>query len=297
MQNNLASKKREHLNIRKGRKLPELSESSELEDLNVQSTTVAINGSHTSVTETSATKMPQTPGVDENPDAAPKLLDNPVTPSMPDSFLRKLGVAVSIGSTGDIFSLDQLPEKEIESTFVSLALAFKTDKLTLDQRVIVQERSRDLAEKNVDTELRGLRESVEILSDLVTDKQTRGILQKIKKHIGILEQLAARVSSRAEVYGAVQQEKRMCKAMEVMVIYTENLRRVREKEESELQEARKLLSEKSVTGYSNDSGIRRSMSVCAINPSGRPMRRRSEVTLPRIIGGAGSPPLNPTSNL
>lgn len=30
----------------------------------------------------------------------------------------------------------------------------------------------------------------------------------------------------------------MCKAMEVMVLYTENLRRIREREQSELLEAR-----------------------------------------------------------
>ncbi|BFZ09801.1 hypothetical protein BsWGS_12840 [Bradybaena similaris] len=291
------------MKIRGGGKLPELAENSELDDLALNSTSVTINGSHTSFAGTSADKMLQVPLADVNSDVSSTFSNNPVTPSMPDSLLNKLGLAApsgSSGSSGDNFSLDQLPEKDIESKFISLSLAFKTDKLTLDQRVIVQERSRDLAEKNVDTQLHGLRDAVEILNDLVTDNHSRGILQKIKQHIGILEQLAARVSSRAEVFGAVQQEKRMCKAMEVMVLYTENLRRIREKEESELQEARKLLSEKSVTGYSNDSDSgtsRRSMSVSGVSPSGRPIRRRSEATLPRIIVGAGSPPLNSTSNL
>lgn len=43
------------------------------------------------------------------------------------------------------------------------------------------------------------------LSELVTDAQLRGVLQKIKQHIYVLEKSSARVSSRAEVYGAVQQ--------------------------------------------------------------------------------------------
>ena len=49
-----------------------------------------------------------------------------------------------------------------QSKFASLSLAFRTDKLTVDQRTSVQERARDLAEKNVDRELQSIREAVEV---------------------------------------------------------------------------------------------------------------------------------------
>ncbi|XP_012943760.1 serine-rich adhesin for platelets [Aplysia californica] len=335
-QSHLASKKREQMKSR-AMKLPELSEHSELdttssngqyreeeeEEADKSSSPLSSNAGTTNSSGSAPPRItPQISVTDEHGATPPAPSDEPVTPSLPESFLKKLGLIARKGKEEEE-SVDQLPEKEIESKFVSLSLAFKTDKLTVDQRVSVQERARDLAEQNVDRELQGLREAVEVMSDLVPDSQVRDVLQRIRQHIDVLEQSAARVSSRAEVFGAVQQERRMCKAMEVMVLYTENLRRIREREESELQEARKVLSERSGPGLSPDfdSGInRRSMSVCGFNAGGRPpgltppprsrsvndagdnpypvhMRRRSEIALPRVLGGSGSPSLTQTSSM
>ncbi|XP_059177070.1 uncharacterized protein LOC131956567 [Physella acuta] len=341
-QSHLAIKRRDQKS--RGMKLPELAENTVLDtSLTVPDTTPAVpdttpTGPDTTPRSTKALNtcpslslprlvMPHISVTNSDAEVPPPPSDDPVTPSLPASFLKKLGLAVK-GVNGESekssLSVDQLPEKEIESKFISLSLAFKTDKLTLDQRVSVQERSRDLAEQNVDKELNGLREAVEVLwalalNEVVTDPQVRGLIQKMRQHVDILEQAAARVSSRAEVFGAVQQERRMCKAMEVMVLYTENLRRIREKEESELMEARKILSERSNNGYSLDgdsSPSRRSMSVCGVNAIGRPparvlnypmneagdnpdsfIRRRSEIALPRVLGGSGSPSLTLSPNM
>ena len=51
-----------------------------------------------------------------------------------------------------------------QSKFTSLSLAFKTDKITLEKRLEIQERSRDIAEENVAKELKGLREAWEVSS-------------------------------------------------------------------------------------------------------------------------------------
>uniref|UniRef100_A0A0B7AB09 Lymphoid-restricted membrane protein n=3 Tax=Arion vulgaris TaxID=1028688 RepID=A0A0B7AB09_9EUPU len=327
-QGHIASKKREQMKAR-GMKLPELAESSELETRpKLLAPPPSTDLPMTMLQVKPMMDMPQISVTDEDADIPPTPSDDIVTPSLPDSFLGKLGLCIINSSNGDISkdSTDQLAEKDLESKFVSLSLAFKTDKLTLDKRVTIQERSRDLAEQNVDIELQGLRIAVETVSELVTDVQLRDLLQRIKLHMNVLEQLAARVSSSAEVYGAVQQEKRLCKAMEVMVMYTENLRRIREKEESELHEARKVLQEKSGNSLSVDSDSgpnRRSLSVGGYNSATRmsstksqqahlisntindagdftdstSVRRRSEIALPRIIGGAGSPPLTTTATM
>ncbi|GFO28230.1 LOW QUALITY PROTEIN: lymphoid-restricted membrane protein, partial [Plakobranchus ocellatus] len=336
-QNNLAIKKQMKT---KSMKLPELSETSEADTPSPVTEVIATTNSSPSPLQPlpphgspyqqrrssspalnsdrpppTAKVMPQISITDEDgldivPACPPG--SDPSTPlTLPQAFLRKLGLAVEdddkdtrkipgeqlwIVITKVItnpYSVDQLSEKEIESKFVTLSLAFKTDKLTLDQRVIVQERARDLAEQNVDAELQGIRDAIETLGDLAFDPQVRDVVEKIRLHIDVLEISAAKVSSRAEVFGAVQQERRLCKAMEVMVQYTENLRRIRAKEESEVQEARKVLSERSGVGYTLDvdsaGPARRSMSVCGFSPGIRTMRRRSEVALPRILGGTGSP--------
>lgn len=43
------------------------------------------------------------------------------------------------------------------------------------------------------------------LNQICVDTQVRELLLKIQRHITVLEQASARVSSRAEVFGAVQQ--------------------------------------------------------------------------------------------
>lgn len=89
------------MKIRGGGKLPELAENPELDELALNSTTVIINGSHTSFAETSADKMPQVPVEDVNTDVSSMTFsENPVTPSLPDSLLKKLGLAASSGSSG-----------------------------------------------------------------------------------------------------------------------------------------------------------------------------------------------------
>ena len=49
-----------------------------------------------------------------------------------------------------------------QSKFTSLSLAFKTDKLTLTNRLELQQRQRDIAEKNIDDEIKQLKASLEV---------------------------------------------------------------------------------------------------------------------------------------
>ena len=51
----------------------------------------------------------------------------------------------------------------LQDKFISLALAFKTDKMTLEKRIELHERSRDIAEQNVGKELEGLNEALKVL--------------------------------------------------------------------------------------------------------------------------------------
>ncbi|XP_046553918.1 inositol 1,4,5-triphosphate receptor associated 1-like isoform X4 [Haliotis rubra] len=269
-QNNLA-KKRDHMRTMK---LPELRELSEGDMAPPELLTLSEN-----------TLTPPPPSQDS------------VTPSLPDEFLEKLGLKMS-SPDEKLENVDELPENEIERKFCSLALAFKTDKLTLEKRKGIQERSRDLAEENVDRELGGLRDAAEELNQSVTDAKLRDVIQRIQGHIEILEQSAAKVSSRAEVFGAVQQENRMSTAMEIMITYVNHLRSLYDKEHTELEDARKILQDKPFgqTVLHDLDRSNRSMSVAALTAPLR-TRRRSEVVLPRMCGGAGSPLLRHSASL
>ena len=51
------------------------------------------------------------------------------------------------------------------------------------------------------------------------------------------------MSSSAEVYGAVQQEARISRAIEIMLLHVDNLKRIYEREHAELEEAKKILAD------------------------------------------------------
>ncbi|GFS73583.1 lymphoid-restricted membrane protein [Nephila pilipes] len=136
-----------------------------------------------------------------------------------------------------------LNEPDIEEKFARLSLAFKTDKFTLGKRLDLQLRQRDIAEKNIESELKVLRESLNALNQLCTESDMREIITKTQQHVDIVQQSTMRMSSRAETYGAIQQEQRMNCAFETMLNYVEHLKLLYDKEHLELEEYRRLLAE------------------------------------------------------
>ncbi|KAM9334620.1 inositol 1,4,5-triphosphate receptor associated 2 [Symphorus nematophorus] len=176
-------------------------------------------------------------------------------------------------------------DKEIEAEFQRLALGFKCDMFTLEKRLRLEERSRDLAEENVRREVSSCQGLLQALTPLCEDdNQSMEIIQRLQKNLDILIQSMARVSSRSEMLGAIHQESRIGKAVEVMIQHVENLRRMYTKEHAELLELRETLMQnersfgsqterddfrgkKQPTQYYKQSSARR-VSIAAIPRSG-----------------------------
>ncbi|XP_057711909.1 inositol 1,4,5-triphosphate receptor associated 2 isoform X2 [Corythoichthys intestinalis] len=133
-------------------------------------------------------------------------------------------------------------DKEIETEFQRLALGFKCDMFTLEKRLRLEARSRDLAEENVRREVTSCQGLLQALTPLCEDdNQSMEIIHRLQKNLDILIQSMTRVSSRSEMLGAIHQESRIGKAVEVMIQHVENLRRVYTKEHAELLELRETL--------------------------------------------------------
>uniref|UniRef100_A0A1A8JS01 Lymphoid-restricted membrane protein n=1 Tax=Nothobranchius kuhntae TaxID=321403 RepID=A0A1A8JS01_NOTKU len=151
-----------------------------------------------------------------------------------------------ISDNEDVFREDRISlspsDKEIETEFQRLALGFKCDMFTLEKRLRLEERSRDLAEENVRREVSSCQGLLQALIPLCDDdSQSMEIIQRLQKNLNILIQSMTRVSSRSEMLGAIHQENRIGKAVEVMIQHVENLRRTYTKEHSELLELREAL--------------------------------------------------------
>ncbi|XP_031687721.1 lymphoid-restricted membrane protein isoform X10 [Oncorhynchus kisutch] len=199
---------------------------------------------------------------------------------------------VSEDSTvGDRSSLSP-NDKEIETEFQRLSLGFKCDLFTLEKRLRLEERSRDLAEENVRREVSSCQGLLQALAPLCEDdNQSMEIIQRLQKNLDILIQSMTRVSSRSEMLGAIHQESRTGKAVEIMVQHVENLRRMYTKEHAELTELREnmLQNERS---FGSHSGGTHSDDFRGKKQSGSTYykasaRRVSIAAIPRSGGGGG----------
>ncbi|XP_032894756.1 inositol 1,4,5-triphosphate receptor associated 1 isoform X3 [Amblyraja radiata] len=214
-----------------------------------------------------------------------------ITPSIPDSLLRKLKVQRSLSA-----GLPPLTEKEIENTFIQLSLAFKNDSYTLETRLGLAERERNLAEDNTERELENFKSELKFSSSLWVQSELRNAQERLLETVGVLQRLAVRLSGRAEMVGAVRQEKRMSKATEVMIQYVENLKRMYEKDHAELTEYKKLANQNSSRSYSpygdgSDDGVPRTARSMSLTLGKTvPRRRVSVAVLPKFINFPGHPP-------
>uniref|UniRef100_A0A665URU7 Murine retrovirus integration site 1 homolog n=1 Tax=Echeneis naucrates TaxID=173247 RepID=A0A665URU7_ECHNA len=197
-----------------GFKLPDLSEAAEQE-----------KGSHSSPNSASSVETK------DKSDAMPNISD---------VMLRKL--KLHRGLPGWSTSLSQ-------NAFVQLSLAFRNDNYTLETRLKQAERERNLTEEDTEKELEEFKGALKVSPLTWQNLEQREAYQCLIETVAVLHRLATRLSSRAEIVGAVRQEKRMNKATEVMMQYVENLKRTYEKDHAELMEFKKLANQNSNRCY------------------------------------------------
>ncbi|XP_006027401.1 lymphoid-restricted membrane protein-like isoform X1 [Alligator sinensis] len=181
-------------------------------------------------------------------------------------------------------------EKEVEAEFLRLSLGFKCDLFTLDKRVRLEERSRDLAEENLKKEITNGLKLLELLAPLCDeDNQAQEIIKKLEKCLQSLSQYVTRVASRAEMLGAINQENRVSKAVEVMIQHVENLKRMYTKEHAELEELKQVLlqNERSFSSLGDGDESANKSLPSSLNYKPSSLRRVSIATLPKSTGNAG----------
>ncbi|MFT7816711.1 protein MRVI1-like [Arapaima gigas] len=203
-----------------------------------------------------------------------------VMPNIPDVMLRKLKLHRALpGGCNWAFH----PPKQ--NAFVQLSLAFRNDNYTLEMRLRHAERERNLTEENTEKELEEFKGCLKNSAMLWQNSEQREAYQRLLETVAVLHRLAIRLSSRAEMVGAVRQEKRMNKATEVMMQYVENLKRTYEKDHAELMEFKKLANQNSSRCYggSMDNGVpRSSRSMSLTLGKALPRRRVSVAVVPKF---------------
>ncbi|KAM4562532.1 uncharacterized protein PAE49_010970 [Odontesthes bonariensis] len=137
----------------------------------------------------------------------------------------------------------EMSEKDLETAFSQITLAFRCDQYTLKQRLQAEEHARNLAEENIQLELTRGRETLETLKGLCLDSKRSNILQRLELCLDILGGTVERISNTAEVLGAVHQEARVSRAVELMVAHVESLRRRHDRNVAELQDIKQTVQQ------------------------------------------------------
>ncbi|KAG7521348.1 lymphoid-restricted membrane protein-like [Solea senegalensis] len=169
----------------------------------------------------------------------------------------------------------EMSEKDLETAFSHITLAFRCDQYTLKQRLQAEEHARNLAEENIQLELTRGRETLETLKGLCLDSKRSKILQRLELSLDILGGTVERISNTAEVLGAVHQEARVTRAVELMVAHVESLRRRHDRNVAELQETKKMIQQQNSCRYifdprvSSDPGESDNILRCSQRNSGR----------------------------
>ncbi|XP_043943606.1 inositol 1,4,5-triphosphate receptor associated 2 isoform X2 [Protopterus annectens] len=179
-------------------------------------------------------------------------------------------------------------QKEVESEFFRLSLAFKCDTFTLEKRLQLEERARNLAEENLKKEFNNCLQMVQLLlPHLEKDSKAYDTAVDLEKKMKSLENFSNRVASRSEMLGSIHQENRVSKSVEVMIQHVENLKRMYSKEHEELEELKQVLLQngKSFPLPSEQGDSFSKKLPASQNPSAR---RVSIAVIPRNPGNVGS---------
>ncbi|XP_030589515.1 lymphoid-restricted membrane protein isoform X2 [Archocentrus centrarchus] len=177
-------------------------------------------------TEISSCSLPNMPNSDDSEEETSQ--EEPLTTSWSElPIIERVGL-----------NSVEMSENDLEMAFSQIALSFRCDQYTLKQRLQAEEHARNLAEENVQLELSRGRETLEILKGLCLDSKRSKILQKLELSLDILGGTVERISNTAEVLGAVHQEARVSRAVELMVAHVERLKRRYDRNLTELEEAR-----------------------------------------------------------
>ncbi|XP_022786492.1 lymphoid-restricted membrane protein-like [Stylophora pistillata] len=131
-----------------------------------------------------------------------------------------------------------LNDKEIEKQFKTLVLAFQTDHDTLNRRLEVQARAREIAESNMNKELQSMSNSLKEFEQLCFTKDMQDMLSLLKTHLEIIKKSSQRIITQTEQHGCVKQEARMSSGVEVMICHAENLTRHLERVREDLNDLR-----------------------------------------------------------
>ncbi|XP_076279340.1 uncharacterized protein LOC143208642 isoform X2 [Lasioglossum baleicum] len=164
-------------------------------------------------------------------------------PSFADCRLQNMGFA-NFDETSNLYR-DNLvsSESELERKYIAFSIGLGTDRITLQRRVAMSRRQRDLSEQNFEDEIQKLQEEIKDLSrySLHTDGESMERVERVRHRLDVVKTCACKISSAAETLGAVLQEQRISPEIFVADRYLQILRTRCDNLSTEIAEIKRIL--------------------------------------------------------
>ncbi|XP_071554414.1 uncharacterized protein [Temnothorax nylanderi] len=222
-----------------------------------------------------------------NPSSTPESCNRRVFPSLTEVRLRESGLANLPDSEE---SRENLSELELQKKYTAFALCLSIDRLTLPRRIAMSCRQRDQSERNLSCEVRKMQQDIQELAPLCTDRESAERVERVRHQLDMIVRCAHRVSCAAETLGAVHQERRVSRAVQLADKYVHALQSQCEKLTANVAETKRILAENNIvieenSGELNDEHSRFRSSILANNRMTMMDKRRASVaTMSRPMG-------------
>ncbi|XP_018369157.1 PREDICTED: uncharacterized protein LOC108765104 isoform X3 [Trachymyrmex cornetzi] len=217
-----------------------------------------------------------------------------VFPSLTDIRLQESGpVCINLTNLSDIELAirENSNEFELQKKYIAFSLCLCTERLTLPRRTALSLRQRDQSEKNLSNEVRKMQRDIQELAPLCTDRESVERVERVRHQLDMIVRCAHRVSCAAETLGAVQQERRVSRAVLLADKYLQVLHSRCEKLITNVAETKQILVDNNIVIEENASElndelprIRYRSGTPANNRMMMARRRASVATMSRPMG-------------
>ncbi|XP_011693811.1 PREDICTED: uncharacterized protein LOC105453499 isoform X3 [Wasmannia auropunctata] len=212
-----------------------------------------------------------------------------VFPSLAEICPQESGIANLSDSELEI--RENPSELELQKKYTAFSLCLSIDRLTLPRRTAMSIRQRDQSERNLSYEVRKMQQDIQELAPLCTDRESVERVERVRHQLDMIVRCAHRVSCAAETLGAVQQERRVSRAVLLADKYLHLLQSRCEKLFANVAETKRILVENNIvieenSGELNDElpRIRYRSGTPANNRMMMARRRASVATMSRPMG-------------
>lgn len=177
----------------------------------------------------------------------------PAFPSLPAKRLQETGL-INLPEA-DILYREHLPEEELERKYTAFSIGLGTDRITLSRRMGLAVHQRDLAERNLGSELERMKRDIHELWPLCTDRDSIEKVEKVQRRADMVARCGHRISCAAETVGATRQEHRISRAVLIADKYLQTLRTRCEILAAELAETKRILLKNNIVLEENTNEI------------------------------------------